>query len=192
MFASTGVRSKGVSFKCADPGDAVMLIDLGRAEKAPYLTRGGWVFVRWGGMRADELRARLTVAYLTVRRSLPKKVQAVLGRSPANRATPDQRSAPMIQRSPGYLSCGGLQHTDAVAFGIEKRNVVADSLDLHRLTRHLATCRGDIRHCGVYVINGDDDRRVLPRPDRGRRWFAWGDHGPIDGDLCLHWGRNGL
>lgn len=82
MFASTGVKSEGVSFKCADPGDAEMLIDLGRAEKAPYLTRGGWVFVRWGTMDADELHKRLTTAYLTVRRSLSKKVQSSLGPEP--------------------------------------------------------------------------------------------------------------
>ena len=82
MFASTGAKSTGVSFKCADPGDAEMLIDLGRAEKAPYLTRGGWVFVRWGIMDADELRKRLSTAYLTVRRSLPKKLQSSLGSEP--------------------------------------------------------------------------------------------------------------
>ena len=82
MFASTGAKSEGVTFKCADPGDAEMLIDLGRAEKARYLARGGWVFVRWETMDADELRERLSTAYLTVRRNLPKKTQASLGPEP--------------------------------------------------------------------------------------------------------------
>jgi predicted DNA-binding protein (MmcQ/YjbR family) len=82
MFASTGVKSEGITFKCADPGDAEMLIDLGRIEKAPYLTRGGWEFVRWGIMDADELRKRLSSAYLTVRRSLTKNVQTLLGPEP--------------------------------------------------------------------------------------------------------------
>ena len=82
MFASTGAKIEGVTFKCADPGDAEMLIDLGRAEKAPYLTRGSWVFMRWGTMDADELRERLSTAYLPVRRSLPKKVQASLSSEP--------------------------------------------------------------------------------------------------------------
>ena len=82
MFASMGVKSEGVSLKCASAGDAAMLIDLGRAERAPYLTRGGWVLVRWGTMDEDELRERLTMSYLTVRRSLPKRVQAALGPEP--------------------------------------------------------------------------------------------------------------
>ncbi len=82
MFALMGTANEGVSFKCANAGDAAMLIDLGRAERAPYLTRGGWVFVRWDGMEGHELRERLTLSYLTVRRSLPKRVQAALGPEP--------------------------------------------------------------------------------------------------------------
>ncbi len=83
MFASMGSMNSGVSIKCADPGEAAMLIDAGRAEPAPYLTRGGWVQVRWGAMDADELRARLTRSYLTVRRGLTKRVQAGLDPEPA-------------------------------------------------------------------------------------------------------------
>ena len=79
MFALMGAMNIGVSIKCADASDAAMLIDLGRAERAPYLARGGWVLVRWGAMDADELRARLTRSYVTVRRGLPKRVQASLG-----------------------------------------------------------------------------------------------------------------
>ena len=41
------------------------------------------MLVRWGAMDADELRARLTRSYLTVRRGLTKRVQAGLGPEPA-------------------------------------------------------------------------------------------------------------
>ena len=82
MFALMGTMNLGVSIKCSDPSEAAMLIDLGRAERAPYLTRGSWVLVHWGAMDADELQARLTRSYLTVRRGLPKRVQAGLGPEP--------------------------------------------------------------------------------------------------------------
>ena len=82
MFALMGTMNEGVSLKCPSPDDAAMLIELGRAERAPYLTRGGWIFVRWGSMDGDELRTRLTASYLTVRRSLPKRTQATLGPEP--------------------------------------------------------------------------------------------------------------
>ena len=83
MFALTGAKGEGVSFKCPDVGDAAMLIEIGRAKRAPYLTRGGWVFVRWGAMEDDELRDRLTMSYATVRRKLPKRTQAQLGPEPS-------------------------------------------------------------------------------------------------------------
>ena len=82
MFAVMGVAKDGVTLKCPDTDVAAMLIDVGRAERAPYLPRGGWVLVRWGGMDADELSERLTTSYLTVRRSLTKRAQAALGPEP--------------------------------------------------------------------------------------------------------------
>lgn len=82
MFALIGAMNQGVSLKCADDGQAAMLIEAGRAERAPYLPRGGWVLVPWDSMEADELSARLTAAYLAVRRKLPKRVQATLGPEP--------------------------------------------------------------------------------------------------------------
>jgi predicted DNA-binding protein (MmcQ/YjbR family) len=78
-----GAMNYGVSIKCPDPSEAAMLIDLGVAERAPYLARGGWVLVRWGAMDGDELRGRLARSYLTVRRSLTKRVQASLGPEPS-------------------------------------------------------------------------------------------------------------
>lgn len=82
MFAVVGAMDQGITFKCADAGSAQLLLELGRAERAPYMPRGGWVLVRWGAMDGDELRERLTVSYLTVRRSLPKRVQAALDSEP--------------------------------------------------------------------------------------------------------------
>lgn len=82
MFAIMGTKSEGITLKCADPDTAAHLIDMGRAEVAPYLKRGGWIFVRDGTMEADELTQRLTTAYLTVRRALTKKAQAELPPEP--------------------------------------------------------------------------------------------------------------
>lgn len=89
MFALMGAMNYGVSLKCRDASEAAMLIELGRAERAPYLPRGGWVLIRWGAMAGDELAARLTRSYVAVRSSLPKRIQASLGPEPvANTATP--------------------------------------------------------------------------------------------------------
>ena len=73
MFCAYGEH--GVSVKCRDPGTAEFLIDLGIAEPAPYLKRGGWIRLRWGTEGADE---RLRASYETVRAGLPKKVRAAL------------------------------------------------------------------------------------------------------------------
>ena len=84
MFALMGAMNVGVSIKCADAGEAELLIEAGLAERAPYLARGGWVLVRWGAVDADELRQRVTKSYLTVRRSLAKRTQAGLGPEPVS------------------------------------------------------------------------------------------------------------
>ena len=73
MFCVYG--ESGVTVKCRDPDSAAFLIDLGIAEPAPYLKRGGWVRLRWGAEGADE---RLRASYETVRDGLPKKVRATL------------------------------------------------------------------------------------------------------------------
>lgn len=82
-FVFMGVKNEGLSLKCADAETAALLIDMGRAQKAPYLTRGGWVFFGWNAIDDAEMRERLTTSYLTVRRSLTKKAQAALGPEPA-------------------------------------------------------------------------------------------------------------
>lgn len=88
MFALMGTMNRGVSLKCTEASQAAILLEAGAAERAPHLTRGGWVLVPWGAMAPDELRARLTASYLVVRRSLTKKAQAALGPEPTAPESP--------------------------------------------------------------------------------------------------------
>lgn len=74
MFWAYG--ENGVTVKCRDAGSAEFLIDLGIAEPAPYLKRGGWIRLRWDAEAMDE---RLRASYETVRDRLPKAVRAKLG-----------------------------------------------------------------------------------------------------------------
>ncbi len=78
MFACIGSDNVGVSLKTADIESAAFLIDLGRAERAPYFHRS-WVRVPWGVAEREELEDRLRTSYEIVRAGLPKKVQATLG-----------------------------------------------------------------------------------------------------------------
>ncbi len=78
IFAITNAPN-GVSLKCADSPTADLLIDMGRACKAPYLPRGGWILIEWDTMDANEVAERLKASYATVRTSLTKKAQAELG-----------------------------------------------------------------------------------------------------------------
>jgi len=79
IFALMATGSGRVSVKCADPDFAEMLISVGRAGKAPYLPRGGWIAVELATLDEDEMRLRLRESYDTVRSSLPKRVQQALG-----------------------------------------------------------------------------------------------------------------
>ena len=88
MFANVGSMGVGVSVKTEDIETAAMLIELGRAVKAPYFHRS-WVqlpFDRMGDgpedIGVEELRDRLLTSYGLVRGKLPKKVQAALGPGP--------------------------------------------------------------------------------------------------------------
>ncbi len=80
MFALTGAMSLGVSVKTRDIETAQMLIDVGIAERAPYLHRS-WVRLKWD-IDDDELRARIVESYRLIRGSLTKKAQAALGEMP--------------------------------------------------------------------------------------------------------------
>ncbi|TCO72433.1 MmcQ/YjbR family DNA-binding protein [Rhodovulum euryhalinum] len=79
IFALMAPGSGRVSVKCADPDFAEMLISVGRAGKAPYLPRGGWIAVDCTACDDAEMTRRLTESYDVVRASLPKRVQAGLG-----------------------------------------------------------------------------------------------------------------
>lgn len=78
MFACIGAMNAGVSVKCADIETASMLIETGRAERAPYFHRS-WVLVPWERADPEEMEHRLRTSYGIVRAKLPKKQQAALG-----------------------------------------------------------------------------------------------------------------
>ncbi|WP_417807145.1 MmcQ/YjbR family DNA-binding protein [Thioclava sp.] len=78
VFALIGAQHNlGVSVKCRDSEAAHLLIEIGQAERAPYLHRS-WVRIPWGVLEADDLRHRLDMSYDFIRAKLPKKVQTAL------------------------------------------------------------------------------------------------------------------
>jgi predicted DNA-binding protein (MmcQ/YjbR family) len=78
LFAVVGAtESNGLSVKCADVETAALLIDLGRAQKAPYF-HASWVRIPFGTIEDAELVERIQTSYRIIRASLPKKLQAAL------------------------------------------------------------------------------------------------------------------
>ncbi len=79
LFAVVGaMEDHGVSVKCPDVETARLLIEVGRAERAPYF-HASWVRLPWGLVDEAELGERLETSYRIIRASLPKKLQASLG-----------------------------------------------------------------------------------------------------------------
>lgn len=78
MFACIGSVQDGVSVNTPSIEDAELLIDMGRAIKAPYFHKS-WIRIDWDGIPKEELQDRIKTSYRLVRASLPKKVQATLG-----------------------------------------------------------------------------------------------------------------
>ena len=78
MFACIGVANDGVSVKTPDIETAGLLIEMGRAERAPYFHKS-WVRLPWNYVEREEFEDRLRASYEIVRAGLPKKVQATLG-----------------------------------------------------------------------------------------------------------------
>ncbi|MFZ5962967.1 MmcQ/YjbR family DNA-binding protein [Thalassococcus sp. BH17M4-6] len=76
IFAAIGSQGTGVSVKTPSVEDAQLLIDMGRATRAPYFHRS-WVHVPLNA-DADELQDRIAISYSLIRASLPKKLQATL------------------------------------------------------------------------------------------------------------------
>ncbi|MEX5729247.1 putative DNA-binding protein (MmcQ/YjbR family) [Rhodovulum iodosum] len=75
IFAMMAHGSDRVSLKCADAEIADMLVSTGRAGKAPYLPRGGWIAVPVSTTDETELKERLMASYEAVLHSLPRKVR---------------------------------------------------------------------------------------------------------------------
>ncbi len=81
MFACIGAVTPGVSLKTPDLESAALLIETGRAERAPYFHRS-WVLIPWDRMDEAELRDRIHLSYRLIRAALPKKLQAALAPLP--------------------------------------------------------------------------------------------------------------
>lgn len=79
MFLSMGTQDEGVVIKCADIGSAQMLIDIGVGTAPKYLTRGGWIMLRWGAVEDDDLRQRIETSWRTVAKGLTKAARSDLG-----------------------------------------------------------------------------------------------------------------
>lgn len=80
LFAVVAAREEALSIKCRDIEAAGLLIELGRAERAPYAARN-WVRIPLGldcAMEEEELGDRLEASYRLTRTALPKKVQKAL------------------------------------------------------------------------------------------------------------------
>ena len=78
MFAIIGQMGDGVSVKTDHVETASLLIETGRAIRAPYL-HGSWARIPFGRVGDDELCDRIATSYALIRSALPKKVQAALG-----------------------------------------------------------------------------------------------------------------
>ena len=78
MFAIIGQAGDGVSVKTDHVETARLLIETGRAIRAPYL-HASWARIPFGAVGDDELRERIATSYALIRAGLPKKVQAALG-----------------------------------------------------------------------------------------------------------------
>lgn len=76
MFASIGLKAKGVSVKTHNVETASMLIEVGIGMKAPYFHRS-WVLLPYE-TDEDELKHRVTASYEIIRGKLTKSVQATL------------------------------------------------------------------------------------------------------------------
>jgi predicted DNA-binding protein (MmcQ/YjbR family) len=78
MFAIIGQIGDGVSVKTDHADTARLLIETGRAIRAPYL-HASWARIPFGQVSDEELRERIATSYSLIRSALPKKVQAALG-----------------------------------------------------------------------------------------------------------------
>lgn len=71
-------QAGGVSVKTDHIETARLLIETGRATRAPYL-HASWARIPFGAVTGDELRERLSTSYALIRASLPRKFRDGLG-----------------------------------------------------------------------------------------------------------------
>ena len=82
LFAVVGAREgNGLSVKCPDVETAQLLIDISRADPAPYFHKS-WVRIPFGSVDDAELRDRIDISYRVIRATLTKKLQATLAPLP--------------------------------------------------------------------------------------------------------------
>lgn len=78
IFAIVGQTGDGVSVKTDHVDTARLLIEAGRAVRAPYL-HASWARIPFDRVPDEELQERIARSYALIRASLPKKLQATLG-----------------------------------------------------------------------------------------------------------------
>jgi predicted DNA-binding protein (MmcQ/YjbR family) len=78
MFAIIGQMGDGVSVKTDHVETARLLIETGRAIRAPYL-HASWARIPFGRVSDDEMWERIAASYALIRAGLPRKAQAALG-----------------------------------------------------------------------------------------------------------------
>lgn len=77
MFAIIGQRGDGVSVKTNHVETARLLIETGRAIRAPYL-HASWARIPFDLVPDEEMRERIATSYALIRAGLSKKMQAAL------------------------------------------------------------------------------------------------------------------
>nr|RDS95175.1 hypothetical protein DWF04_13545 [Cereibacter sphaeroides f. sp. denitrificans] len=78
IFALVGASAHGVTVKCPDVETAALLIETGRAERAPYMHRS-WVLLPFGpDLAEDEAEHRIAVSYRLIREGLPRRIRETL------------------------------------------------------------------------------------------------------------------
>ncbi|MEM1129692.1 MAG: MmcQ/YjbR family DNA-binding protein [Pseudomonadota bacterium] len=80
IFALIGGPEGGITLKCHDAETADFLIDIGVAQPAPYLKRGGWVLVTWDTLSdevltCEDLASRLRQSYDKVLAGVPRRLR---------------------------------------------------------------------------------------------------------------------
>lgn len=78
VFAILGLQQDRITVKCQDVDTANFLIEIGAAQRAKYLPRGGWLSFDLTQTAPDDLRERLEISYDTVRSGLTRAAQAQL------------------------------------------------------------------------------------------------------------------